>query len=241
MKRRKVDPQRKLEFVGHGGARRGAGRKLAPGKRPSVEHRNRTHAYDKPSHVTLRLADDIRSIRENGIYLVIEDAIRAGCDRFGFRVIEFSAQATHLHLIVEADTRVALSRGMQGLIIRSARAINRHLGRTGKVFPDRFHARVLGTPTEVRNAILYVLGNAKHRAKDRGASWPRRLVDPYSSATWFTGWSEPIESKRLPGPPPTTTPETWLLLKGWRKLGLLSPSESPKPSAPLRKPRRPPQ
>ena len=235
MKRRKVSRQRQLKFVGHGGKRRGAGRKLAPGKRRRVEHRNRTHAFDKPSHVTLRLADDIPNIRERGLYLIVEDAIRAACDRFGFRVIDFSAQANHLHLIVEADTRFALSRGMQGLVIRVARAINRHLGRTGKVFPDRFHARVLGTPTEVRNAILYVYGNAKHHAKDQGASWPRRLVDPFSSATWFNGWSEPIESKRLPGPPPTTTPETWLMLKGWRKLGLVSPGEVPKPSAPPRR------
>lgn len=215
-------------FVGHGGERDGAGRKLAPGKRRRVPHRDRTHAFDKPTHVTLRLADDIPNIRERGLYLVIEDALRAACDRFGFRLIEFSAQGNHLHLIVEADTRVALSRGMQGLVIRVARAINRHLGRTGKVLPDRFHARDLGTPTEVRNCILYVLNNARHHAKDRGARWPRRLVDPFSSATWFTGWSEPIESKRHLGPPPTTTPETWLLLKGWRKLGLLSPAATPR-------------
>ena len=190
--------------------------------------------------MTLRLVDGLPSIRERGLYLVIEDALRAGSDRFGFRLVEFSAQGNHLHLIVEADTRAALSRGMQGLSIRVARAINRHLGRAGKVFADRFHSRILATPTEVRNCLLYVFGNAKHHAKDQGASWPRRLVDPFSSATWFGGWSESIESKRLPGPAPTTTPETWLLLKGWRKLGLLSPSEAPKSSPAPRKRRRSP-
>ena len=240
MRQRRSNPQRQLDFFGHGGTRPGAGRKLEAGKRRRVAHRARAHAFDKPFHVTLRLADDVRNIREPGLYLVIEDAIRAACDRFGFRVIEFSAQGNHLHLIVEADTRAALSRGMQGLTIRIARAINRHVGRRGKVFSDRFHARLLGTPTEVRNAILYVLNNAKHHAKDQGASWPRRRVDPFSSATWFTGWSDPIESKRLPGPPPTTTPETWLLLKGWRRLGLLSSSETPKGARTPRKRRTAP-
>ena len=237
MNAKRNDRQRKLVFVEHGGKRDGAGRKLAPGKRRSVAHRSRINAFDKPSHVTLRVADDIRSLRESKLYLVIENAIRAGKDRFGFRVIEFSVQANHLHFVVEADTRVALSRGMQGLQIRIARAINRHLGRTGKVFPDRFHARVLSTPTEVRNCLLYVVGNAKKHAKDRGASWSRRAVDPYSSATWFPGWSEPIESTRLPAPPPTTEPETWLLRKGWKKLGLISPSESPKQMAAPRRTR----
>ncbi|MFZ5476969.1 MAG: transposase [Myxococcota bacterium] len=220
--------QRSFEFHGHGGKRPGAGRKLAKGKRRQVEHRRRVHAFDKPAHVTLRLVSGLPSLRQPGLYLVVEDAIRAGNDRFGFRVVEFSAQANHLHLLVEADTKIALSRGMQGLVIRIARAVNRHLHRCGKVFADRFHHRDLGTPTEVRNCVLYVLNNAKHHARDRGKTWPRPRVDPFSSATWFTGWSSAIQSQRLPGPSPTVEPETWLLLKGWRKLGLLSPSEVPK-------------
>ena len=114
MSAKRNDRQRKLVFVEHGGKRDGAGRKLAPGKRRSVAHRSRINAFDKPSHVTLRVADDIRSLRESKLYLVIENAIRAGKDRFGFRVIAFSVQSNHLHFVVEADTRVALSRGMQG-------------------------------------------------------------------------------------------------------------------------------
>ena len=117
---------------------------------------------------------------------------------------------------------------MQGLVIRLARAINRAAGRTGKVFTDRYHMRDLTTPTEVRNAILYVLNNAKHHAAEKGAAWPPRRVDPCSSAKWFPGWRVPVESPRLDGPSPTTAPSTWLLRVGWMKAGgLLDPAALP--------------
>ena len=71
-------------------------------------------------------------------------------------------QGNHLHLIVEADGSAALTRGMQGLAIRLARALNSMMGRKGPVFGDHYHERLLRSPTEVVNAIGYVLGNAKH-------------------------------------------------------------------------------
>ena len=178
--------------------------------------------------MTLRFRDDLPNMRERNLYVTIEDAIRAGRERFGFRVIEWSVQGNHLHLVAEADSELALTRGMQGLSIRVARAINRALSRHGKVFADRFHARDLTTPTEVRNALVYVLQNAKHHAKDRGQNWPRRRVDPFSSAAWFTGWASDVEAGRLPGPSPAAPARTWLLRTGWRRLGLISPSEIPK-------------
>ena len=193
-----------------------------------MSHRRRSHGAPYPAHVTLRIREDLPDVRGRTIYLAIEDAIRAGSDRFGFRVIHFSALANHLHLIVEADSQLALSRGMQGLVIRLARAINRAAGRTGKVFTDRYHMRDLTTPTEVRNAILYVLNNAKHHAAEQGAAWPARRVDPCSSARWFPGWRVPVESPRLDGPSPTVAPSTWLLRVGWMKAGgLLDPAALP--------------
>ena len=228
--------QRSLKFVGWGGKRKGAGRKRADGKRSSGVHRRRLHKKDKPAHVTLRLRSDVSDIRMRSVYLEIEDAIRSGRERFGFRVVQHSAQGNHLHLVVEADSALALSRGMQGLAIRIARAINRALGRRGKVFEDRFHARDLGTPTEVRNAILYVLNNVRHHAADQGKAWPPRRVDPCSSAKWFDGWAVEVECLRLEGPSPSAAPRTWLLTVGWRRLGLIDPSEIPRGSkAPRRK------
>src|SRR5205085_9781846 len=81
-----------------------------------------------------------------------------GKEREGFRV-HFSVQGNHLHLIVEADDRPALSRGVQGLAIRVAKALNAALGRHGKVFAERFHMHVLRTVREVAHAVDYVLSN----------------------------------------------------------------------------------
>ena len=84
------------------------------------------------------------------------------------RVLHYSLQSTHLHMIVEADDDHALSRGMQGLVIRLARAINRATGRQGPVFPDRFHSSDLESPTRVRRALVYVLQNV---FKHAGSAW----------------------------------------------------------------------
>jgi len=66
--------------------------------------------------------------------------------------------------------------------ISVAKGLNRMMGRKGRVFDDRYHARVLRTPTEVRHAIRYVLDNARKHAAERGETYPAGYVDPYSSA-----------------------------------------------------------
>ena len=217
--------QRTLDFRTWGGKRKNAGRKAEARKRPGVSHHGRgTHKASHPVHVTLRLRREIPSVREQKLYLAVESAIRAGNERAGFRAVEFSVQGNHLHFIVEATDALALTSGMQGLTIRIARAINRALERTGKVFADRFHHRELSTPTETRIALEYVFLNVHHHAKGHGLRWNPRLVDPYSSATWFTGWATPIETIRREAPPPVALAQTWMLRVGWRRLGLLRPS-----------------
>ena len=124
------------------------------------------------------------------------------------------AHATdHLHLIVEADDRATLARGVRGLAIRVARAVNRALDRRGAVCADRYHARALTSPRAVRHALIYVLMNRrKHCAGERG-------LDPCSSAPWFTGWRNALAT--LPGPPPVVGARTWLAAVGWRRHGLI--------------------
>jgi len=45
--------------------------------------------------------------------------------------------------------------------IRVAKGLNKLWARRGKVFADHYHDRILRTPREVRNALCYVLHNAK--------------------------------------------------------------------------------
>jgi REP element-mobilizing transposase RayT len=156
-----------------------------------------------PLHVTLRMAPHVYNLRSRRSFRVIEPALRIGGDRFNVRVIQFSVQGNHIHLLVEAPNRRALARAIQGFSIRVARGLNRMMGRSGRVFDDRYHARLLRTPTEVRHAIHYVLENARKHAAQRGETYGAGYVDPYSSA----------------GTPDLALPsaQTWLLRAGWKR------------------------
>src|SRR4029079_2153627 len=94
----------------------------------------------------------------------IERTFAAGCARAGFRLVHYSLQGNHAHLIVEVRDRGALGCGMKAIGARLARAVNRVAGRTGRVLADRYHSRLLDTPREVRNALRYVLLNARRHA-----------------------------------------------------------------------------
>jgi putative transposase len=142
--------------------------------------------------------------------------------RWWFRIVHYSVQADHVHLLVEADDKTGLSRGISGAIIRLARVINRVLGRRGSVWSDRFHARALRTPREVRHGIVYVLMNWKKHAPDA------TNLDPCSSARFFTGWKAPPEG--LQGRCEVEPAATWLLRIGWKRHGLIGLHERPKAS-----------
>src|SRR4051812_7737948 len=193
--------QMELPLPRWGGKRAGAGRK-PKGKRAGVSHRARPR-FEKPAavHVTLRVADHVWNLRSQRAFRLIEQCFADALGRFGLRVIQFSVMGNHLHLIVEADSSAALSRGMQGLNIRIAKALNRMMQRKGAVFADHFHSRVVKTPTELVNAIAYVLGNHAHHFRGATSS------DRYSSAAL-----DPARRERV-----LSHPRTWLLRTGWRR------------------------
>jgi hypothetical protein len=205
-------PMKRRSESRRGGVRAGAGRPKEPGA--GVPHRARpVHVARHPVHTTLRLMRGLVSVRRASVYRTIERALLlATSARPGFRLVEFSVQRDHLHLIVEGDNGRSLRFGLQGLTIRVARAINRALRRQGKVFGDRYHARSLRTPREVRNALLYVLNNGR-----KHGTWTGEGTDPCSSGRWFDGWHRhPVY-----GATPLSVSRSWLLTAGLRKLGLL--------------------
>ena len=217
--------QHELAFRAWGGARRGAGRKPA-GPRARVSHRARpAHARANPLHITIRLRAGLPTLRNKETRNAVSRAFSDGRDRFGFRLDQFSLQSNHIHLIAEADDRRSLSRGLQGLLVRVARTLNRLWRRRGSVFADRFHARALRTPREVRAALVYVLQNARHHGL-------RTLgIDPYSSGWWFDGWREKLGRALAP---PASAARSWLLREGWRRWGLVGMNECP--ACPRRRP-----
>jgi REP element-mobilizing transposase RayT len=197
-----------LDLLGwrpRGGARLGAGRKRTSARMP---HLSRAPSRNAVFHITARVAPGLPSLRTARVVARIETNFRRGCERADFRLVHYSLQRNHLHLIVEAAESRALGRGVRALLIRVARAANAAWRRYGPVIADRFHHRRLATPREVRNAICYVLHNAR---KHLGGPHSDNRIDPASSGRWF--W------KRATDRPTVALPSFWLLRAGWLRHG----------------------
>ena len=208
-----------------GGARPGAGRK--PGAQRRDLHRRRMPLASRhPCHVTLKVKKDVHQLRCAKLVNELERSWRGASERGRFRLVHYSIQSDHVHLIVEAASARDLACGLKSIAARFARAVNRVWRRAGAVLADRCHVHVLRTPREVRNAIAYVLLNARRHLAKRGASLPKQpRVDPASSGRWFHGWFG--GSGGTTDPPAVAPPRTWLLAVGWRRFGLIHPAEVP--------------
>ena len=186
----------------HGGKREGAGRKRRL-LRDELPHRARPEFDEtRPLHVTLRMTRRTYSLRSARSARVIERSLLAGVRRAGLRVVQVSVQGNHIHLLVEADGKDALSRGMHGLAIRLAKGMNRMMGTHGRVIADRYHARALRTPTEVRTVMHYLRHNHRHHVPLVGSNFVDRFV-----ASTVQGGSCTF----------LAAPTLWLVKVGWRR------------------------
>ena len=131
--------QQELPLPRWGGARKGAGRKRKS-PRKNVPHRKRRKFRRGTLHVTVRMRREVWNLRTHRCFRALERSFARGCERFGFRLIDFSVQGNHIHMIVEAPDVVALCRAIKGLAVRMARALNKVMSRRGPVFADRYHA-----------------------------------------------------------------------------------------------------
>jgi putative transposase len=190
-------------FPKRGGKRPGAGRPRTsphPGLiGTGVPHLKRTEFPARhPVHVTQRVQPGVGHLRTQSRLGLIRNALRAASGKFGMQVVHFSIQGNHLHLIVEAEGREALSKSMKGLAVRVAIALNRSIGRHGTVFADRYHARVLASPRQVANTLRYVLQNFRKHTRE---------TLPWS---WKDSFASSLEGPLLP-------PKVWLLREGWAR------------------------
>ena len=238
-KKRVKHRQVELVFRTHGGKRPGAGRK-PKGARPGASHRTRPeHDLRHPVHVTMRIVGSAAGLRCKDMYLAVREATIVTAKREDFRITQMSIQRDHIHLIVEADSRAALSSGMRGFSISVAKQINRAFTarggdrRTGRVIADRYHARPLTSPRAVRHCLAYILCNWRHHGEDLTPPARTWNVDPYSSGALFPGWKE-LESSPVFWPLPARylplivfRPRTWLLRNWDRFHPLISVREVP--------------
>ena len=199
--------QLELGLPRRGGKRRGAGRPRIHSKPglvgKEVPHLRRARFCAlKAVHVTQRVRPGVGYLRRQATATVLLKAFADTAARGGVRIAHYSIQGNHLHLVVEAESTMALSRGIQGLAVRIARRLNERLGRRGPVFADRYHAHLLGSRREVANAIRYVIGNYQHHAREH---LPAGFRDPLATAE-----DRPLQEPKL-----------WLLRIGWRANGTI--------------------
>src|SRR5262245_57299915 len=197
-------------------------RRKRPGPRKNstrVPHVPREVDAREPLHVTVRMRPEVWNLRSRRCFVVLERAFYRCLERRDARFAHFSVQGNHVHMLVEATDAPALARMMQSFCIRSAKGLNKVMGRPrGTVFGDRYHSRCLKTSTQTRATLVYVLQNARKHLTELGHVVSRDWIDLYySSAGHFTGWDNPPPSP--PRPPPVAAPETWLLATGWRDRG----------------------
>jgi REP element-mobilizing transposase RayT len=230
----------------HGGKRVGAGRP-PKGDRAGARHKRRPTLKARfPVHVVLRVAKDLGSLRTRNIYGALREATITVAKRElnieesgAFRIVHISIQRTHVHLLVEADHKYALSRGMQCFQISAAKHINRVAGRErgerrrGAVFPDRFHQEIITNCNQARRSLAYVLNNWRKHREDRMSASRGWNVDPFSTGVLFDGWraweGEPFRWRWRTTYQPLVVylPKTWLLRVGWRRYGTVPFREVP--------------
>lgn len=202
---------------------------MTPGeRRGGVAHRKRaSHRKGDPVHVTLRVRRRVPSLRSELLQSVVKRALlkqrKDLADRSAthFQLVHFSIQDDHVHLIVEAQDKRGLARGVAGLEIRIARRVNALLGRKGAFWSGRYHRHDLRSPAETRNALRYVLLNTQ---KDHRVLGSCAFADPHSSAPTFDGFSRAAAVFDDEDLWPTVAARTWLLGKGWRRHGLIDPA-----------------
>jgi REP element-mobilizing transposase RayT len=215
--------------TGRGGPRLGAGRPR--GVLPRVLHRQRQSLDARtPQHVTIRLQRGLPTLRQPRFVRGFRISLSQACVRHGFRVVHYSIQRNHVHLLIEARDKHALARGMKSVGARIGKLANRLFERSGTVLDGRYHVRPLRTPLEVRRALSYVLLNHRHHAAQRRGSSHGAYTspDPASSGRWFDGW------RNTTAPAPTAADlcevapaRTWLLRVGWRRHRLIDLAEVP--------------
>jgi REP element-mobilizing transposase RayT len=173
------------------------------------------------------------------MYKAMREATIVAAVRERIRIVHISLQRRHVHLLVEADDKQALARGIQGFEISAARNINTMLGdgpyrrRRGGVFVDRYHLEVITSPRRAHHALRYILNNFRKHREDQYGIARTWLVDPFSSGISFPDWKE-LEDKAVMWPIRATydplmvrRPRSWLLREGWKTAGSISVHDVP--------------
>ena len=223
-----------------GGKREGAGRP-PKGERAGTSHARRPAVKPSiPLHVVLRVAKAVKNLRKRDMYRALRESTIVVAKHEDVRIVHVSIQRNHVHLLVEADSKTALAKGMKAFQVSAAKKINRLLPRVdgrrrrGAVFPDRYHMEAITNRRQARHALAYVLNNWRKHGEHRAPELRGFRVDPFSTAVLFQDWKGGALRWTYPPeyePLVVWPARSWLLTTGWRTYGLIGVSEVPSRNA----------
>jgi REP element-mobilizing transposase RayT len=151
-------------------------------------------------HVTSRGVDGCAIVLDDDDRLAFVRRLTEVCRRFVWRCHVFCLMDTHYHVLVET-TVGALSAGCHRLNGLHAQAFNERHRRTGHLFGDRFHARVVRDDLHLAAAVLYIRDNpVRAGACDDARDW-RWSGSLYSSRIATARTGEPYAGSTRSGKP----------------------------------------
>jgi REP element-mobilizing transposase RayT len=161
---------------------KGAGRKAIHDK--GIRHIEReVIKKDTVLHLTLKIEKNKANLKNKSILKALQQSIKKA-RLLGLKVIQYTLEYDHVHLLVESSDKISLGKGMQSLGISFSKKINKIKKQNGKVFKTRYHFRKLSTPREIKNVLNYILGNGvKHKESSS-------IVSPFNSLSVITAFDK---------------------------------------------------
>lgn len=148
--------------------------------RPAIHDRGIRHIerprFNRPRsfHLTIKVKSNKADIQNKKILKALHHAIFRGRLK-GLKIVHYTLEFNHVHLLVEASCNRVMHSGMQALGISLAKAINRFKSLKGSVYKHRYHYRQISSPRDLKNVLHYIFHNGiKHKRT-------RHVLDLYNS------------------------------------------------------------
>jgi REP element-mobilizing transposase RayT len=125
-------------------------------------------------HLTIKVEKRKAGLKNKSILKVLKRAILKGRSS-GLRIIHFTLEYDHVHLLVESDCKIKLGRGMMRFGVTLAKGINKFQKGSGQVYKHRYHQRFINSGRDLKNVLNYIFKNGlKHKTAST-------LVNPFNS------------------------------------------------------------
>lgn len=145
-------------------------------------------------HLTIKVRENKADIKNKQVLKILHYAIRRSRIK-GLRIIHYTLEYNHIHLLVEAADKQTVHQGMQSFGITFAKKINAIKRLKGTVYKHRYHLRKINSPRELKNVLYYIFNNGIHHKRTSTVLDPYNTLPAFKSLKFLYGhWSNKIEA-----------------------------------------------